>query len=138
MEYEADYFAACFLLPAETFSKDIYSTSINHFINLKKKWNVSIGAMIYRCENLDILTENQIKYLKDQMSYNRFWKNEPLDSVLPLEKPFAHRQAFDLILEHHLATPFDITENIGCYSDEIEEYSFWSQVHYLFMKLQII
>lgn len=124
LEYEADYFAACFLLPAETFSKDIYSTSINHFINLKKKWNVSIGAMIYRCENLDILTENQIKYLKDQMSYNRFWKNEPLDSVLPLEKPFAHRQAFDLILEHHLATPFDIIESIGCYSDEIEEYSF--------------
>ena len=41
LEYEADYFAACFLLPAETFSKDIYSTSINHFINLKKKWNVS-------------------------------------------------------------------------------------------------
>ena len=36
IEKEADLFAVALLLPAITFSKDIYSTSIDHFINLKK------------------------------------------------------------------------------------------------------
>lgn len=124
IEKEADLFAAALLLPANTFSNDIYSTSIDHFINLKKKWKASIGSMIYRCQDLDLLTENQIKYLKDQMSYNRYWKSEPLDNIIPLEQPFAHKQAFDLILDNHIVTEADIIEEIGCEASEIEEYSF--------------
>ena len=124
IEKEADLFAVALLLPAITFSKDIYSTSIDHFINLKKKWKASIGSMIYRCQDLDLLTENQIKYLKDQMSYNRYWKSEPLDNIISLEQPFAHKQAFDLILDNHIVTEADIIEEIGCEASEIEEYSF--------------
>lgn len=124
IEKEADLFAAALLLPAATFSNDIYSTSIDHFINLKKKWKSSIGSMIYRCQDLDLLTENQIKYLKDQMSYNRYWKSEPLDNIIPLEQPFAHKQAFDLILNNHIVTETDVVEEIGCGASEIEEYSF--------------
>ncbi len=124
IEHEADLFAGCLLLPASTFENDIYSTSINHFIELKKKWKVSIGAMIYRCDDLRILTPNQIKYLKDQMTYNRYWKNEPLDNQIPLERPFAHRQAFQLILENQLVTANEIVDSICCNPKEIEAYSF--------------
>ncbi len=124
LETEADMFAACFLLPKETFSQDVYSTSIDHFIQLKKKWKVSIGAMIFRCSDLHILSENQIKYLKDQMTYNKYWLHEPLDELIPLESPTAHKQAFELLLDNNIVTPFDITENIGCSAKEIEEYSF--------------
>ena len=80
--------------------------------------------MIYRCQDLDLLTENQIKYLKDQMSYNRYWKSEPLDNIISLEQPFAHKQAFNLILDNHIVTEADIIEEIGCEASEIEEYSF--------------
>lgn len=124
IEREADSFAACFLLPSSTFENDVYSTSISHFIQLKKKWKVSIGAMIYRCEDLRILTSNQIKYLKDQMSYNKYWRNEPLDNQIPLERPFAHRQAFQLILDNQLVTANEIIDAIGCNEKEIEAYSF--------------
>lgn len=124
IEKEADLFAACFLLPKESFSRDVYSTSINHFIQLKKKWKVSIGAMIYRCSDLGILSENQIKYLKDQMTYNKYWHREPLDDIIPLETPTAHRQAFELLLDNNIVTKSEIVESIGCAADEIEEYSF--------------
>lgn len=124
LETEADTFAACFLLPKETFSRDVYSTSINHFIQLKKKWKVSIGAMIYRCSDLDILTPNQIKYLKDQMTYGHYWKREPLDDQIPLETPIAHKQAFELLLDNNIVTVSDIVDSIGCSPSEIEEYSF--------------
>lgn len=124
LEAEADMFASCFLLPSKTFSRDVYSTSINYFVQLKKKWNVSIAAMIYRCSNLQILSENQIKYLKDQMTYNKYWHHEPLDEIIPLETPVAHKQAFELLLDNNIVTASDVVEGVGCSSEEIEEYSF--------------
>lgn len=39
VEREANWFATSFLLPEISFEKDIYSTSINHFIQLKKMEN---------------------------------------------------------------------------------------------------
>ncbi len=124
LEREANLFAAAFLLPEETFSRDIYSTSLDHFIQLKKKWNVSIAAMIMRCESLDILTENQLKYLNDQLWKRGYRKKEPLDDIIPLESPFAHKQAFKLLLDNNLVTVSEIVEEIGCYASEIEEYSY--------------
>lgn len=124
LEYEADAFAACLLLPKDTFSQDVYSTSINHFIQLKKKWKVSIASMIYRCSDLCILSENQVKYLKDQMTSNKYWNHEPLDASVPLETPTAHKQAFQLLLDNEIVTPLEIIESIGCLPEEIEEYSF--------------
>lgn len=124
LEAEANAFAGALLMPEKSFSKDIYSTSINHFIQLKKKWKVSIASMIYRCQDLNLLTENQLKYLKNQMAYNQYWRKEPLDNEIPLEQPFAHRQAFELLLDNNIVTPSEVVEAIGCESDEIEEYSF--------------
>lgn len=124
LEHEANLFASAFLMPEETFSRDIYSTSLDHFIQLKKKWNVSIAAMIMRCESLDLLTENQVKYLNDQLWKRGYRKREPLDDVIPVEYPFAHKQAFKLLLDNNIVTVSQLVDEIGCYASEIEEYSY--------------
>lgn len=124
IETEADLFASAFLLPKETFSRDVYSSSIDHFIQLKKKWRVSVACMIYRCEALGILTPNQIKYLKDQMTTRQYWKYEPLDNEIPVEKPFAHKQAVQLLLDNSIVTPPELVYAIGCEAEEIEKYCF--------------
>lgn len=124
LEHEANQFASAFLMPEETFSRDIYSTSLDHFIQLKKKWNVSIAAMIMRCETLDLLTENQLKYLNDQLWKRGYRKREPLDDLIPVEQPFAHKQAFKLLLDNHIVTVTEVIDEIGCYASEIEEYSY--------------
>lgn len=124
IEDEAHRFAGAFLLPKDTFSNDVFSTSLDHFIQLKSKWKVSISAMIHRCNDLNLLSINQIKYLKDQMTFRRFWRNEPLDSTMPVEKPYAHKQAIMLLLDNNYITPSEFVESIGCYPSEIEEYCF--------------
>lgn len=124
LEDEANRFAGAFLMPECTFSKDIYSSSIEHFVQLKGKWKTSIVSMIYRCENLGILTDNQIKYLKNQLTARRFWRREPLDNTMPIEKPFAHKQAIKLLLENDILTEYDLVESIACNAEEIEEYCF--------------
>lgn len=122
LEYEANRFAGAFLLPRDSFSKDVFSTSIDHFIQLKAKWKVSISAMIYRCKALGILSENQIKYLNDQMTQRNYWRHEPLDATMPVERPFAHRQAVNLILDNNIIQASDFVTAIGCLPDELEDY----------------
>lgn len=122
LEDEAHRFAGAFLLPKESFEKDVYSTSLDHFIQLKAKWKVSISAMIKRCETLGLFSYSQIKYLKDQMTRRGYWRHEPLDSEMPIEKPFAHRQAVSLILNHDIISPGDFVRDIGCLPEELEEY----------------
>lgn len=124
LENEADRFAGAFLLPKESFSKDVFSTSIDHFIQMKAKWVVSIGCMIYRCDTLGILSSNQIKYLKDQMTTRVYWRKEPLDREMPVEKPFAHKQAILLLLENGIITPGQLVEETGCSAEEIEQYCY--------------
>lgn len=124
LELEANMFAGAFLMPGQTFEKDVFSSSIDHFIQLKYKWKASIASMIYRCEALGILSNNQIKYLKDQMTKRSYWRREPLDNEMPVEKPFMCKQAIQLLLENNILTPGQISEDIGCYPEEIEEYCY--------------
>ena len=124
LENESDRFAGAFLLPKESFSKDVFSTSIDHFIQMKAKWMVSIGCMIYRCDTLGILSSNQIKYLKDQMTTRVYWRREPLDREMPVEKPFAHKQAILLLLENGIITSGQLVEETGCSAEEIEQYCY--------------
>jgi transcriptional regulator len=124
LENEADRFAGAFLLPKDTFSKDVFSTSIDHFIQMKAKWKASISCMIYRCDTLGILSSNQIKYLKDQMTTRVYWRKEPLDNEMPIEKPFAHKQAIMLLLDNNIITPSQLIEKTGCSAEELEQYCF--------------
>jgi len=51
--------------------------------SLKPKWKVSIGVMIKRLENLDIISEDEAKRL--WINYNRrgWRREEPLDNDIP-------------------------------------------------------
>lgn len=82
---QADLFASAFLMPIDIFSKDIRSTSLIYLENVKRKWGVSLGAIIYRCEKNYLMSQHQIDYLKRQMSVNRYWKHEPLDDVITIK-----------------------------------------------------
>lgn len=122
LEDEAHRFAGAFLLPEESFLKDVYATSLDHFIQLKAKWKVSMSAMIKRCETLNIFSSSQIKYLKDQMTRRGYWRHEPLDSEMPIEKPFAHKQAVSLIIENDIVSPSKFVQDMGCLAEELEQY----------------
>ena len=39
-------------------------------------------------------------------------------------QPFMCKQAINLLLDNNILTPFQISEDIGCYPDEIEEYCY--------------
>jgi len=80
-ERQANTLASAFLLPEETFKIDIsyYPTNLDYYTYLKKKWNVSIKAMIYRTHKLNIITSSQYQYLMRQYAKNGWNSGEPDD-----------------------------------------------------------
>jgi len=48
-------------------------------LDLKKKWRVSMQAMMYRARQLDVITGNQFSYMMRQVSKNGWRKHEPGD-----------------------------------------------------------
>jgi len=121
LEKEANRFAAAFLLPEESFTKEIMSTSLDHFITLKKRWKVSLSSMIYRCETLGILSERQVLYLRKQLSKFGYRKREPLDDELLPEEPTVLTEAINLLIDKGVLFKNDLLDNIKLPQDELEQ-----------------
>jgi Zn-dependent peptidase ImmA (M78 family) len=82
IEKEAFAFAAEFLMPANDIMHDLryintIKLNIEMLLRLKRKWKVSMNALLKRAEDLNVLTKNQTKYLWMQMSKNGFRTKEP-------------------------------------------------------------
>ena len=109
-EDEANAFAAAFLLPAKAFGNDVaaYPNRLGHYIELKRKWNVSIAAMIMRAYALGYLSANQYSYLMRQMSAKGYRQIEPLDDSVEYKHPCALKQSINLLLEKGNMSGFDI------------------------------
>lgn len=112
IEKEADRFASSFLLPAATFPLEVFSTRLAAFVELKKRWKVSVAAQIYRCSYLGVLSEDQVLNLRKQLSANRWRKTEPLDDVIPVEKPTVMAKSLQLLLDTRAKSVADILGGI--------------------------
>lgn len=101
---QADRFAAAFLLPATSFPKDVHSTSLSSLELIKGKWGAALSTILHRCEDLDILSDNQISYLKRQMTAKKYWYKEPLDDVITINGPEILRDAIFMLIENRIVT----------------------------------
>lgn len=81
MEKQANIFAGAFLLPRKKFSMTVsaYPTTLDYYRELKKKWKVSMQAMMYRARQLGIISANQFQYMMRQISKKGWRLKEPGD-----------------------------------------------------------
>jgi Zn-dependent peptidase ImmA (M78 family)/DNA-binding XRE family transcriptional regulator len=121
IEKEANRFASAFLLPRSSFSQEIFSSSLEQFMELKKRWKVSIQAMIYRCDDLELLSENQILYLRKQINHLGMTRRDSLDEIIPIEKPVIFEKAIIGIIENNLLSKADFEEKLGLSGKNIEK-----------------
>jgi Zn-dependent peptidase ImmA (M78 family)/transcriptional regulator with XRE-family HTH domain len=120
LERQANYFAGAFLLPRETFSREVVSTSVYYFLKLKERWRVSVAAMIYRCKELAILSKSQVEYLWRQLSAKGMRKEEPLDKAFLAEKPSVLSAALNMLIEHRVQTRSQIREALSLNPADLE------------------
>ncbi|MFJ7310825.1 helix-turn-helix domain-containing protein [Peribacillus frigoritolerans] len=102
IEDEANYFASSFLLPADTFSEELISHNLDYYLLLKKRWQVSIQAMIFRSKELNIINEHQAAYLWKQIAKKGWRTKEPCDDQLIIEEPSLLKDAIELLVSHQV------------------------------------
>lgn len=105
-ERQANMFASAFLLPRDTFGREVeqYPTDLNYYRFLKNKWKVSMQAMIYRTHQLGIISTNQYQYLMRQFSKNNWRTVEPDDVVGQLNESI-FQGAIDCLFDNRILTP---------------------------------
>lgn len=121
LERQADYFAACLLLPKESFMKDLYHYNrIEFYIELKKKWKVSMGAMIVRAYHLGVINYNQYQYLMRQMSSKGYRTSEPLDDLINISRPTVLEKAIKLLLTNDILTSKEILDYLELPKEKVD------------------
>ncbi|MFB4331366.1 helix-turn-helix domain-containing protein [Paenibacillus sp. CR_12] len=102
IEQEANDFAAAFLLPRESFLRDvsIHPNDLNYYKLLKKKWGVSIGAMVMRAYKLGVINDGTYQYMQRSISHKGWRTKEPLDDLKDLRDPVSMKQAVELLIEN--------------------------------------
>lgn len=115
-EKQANMFASALLLPKETFSKSVlaYPTNIDYYLALKKKWKVSMQAMMYRARQLDIISTNQFQYMMRTMSKKGNRTHEPGDKPGEIGDTI-FQAALDMLFEGGYLTVRELLKEFGRY-----------------------
>lgn len=120
IEKQANRFASAFLLPRETFSREVLGSSVAYFKSLKARWGVAIAAMAYRSRDLGILSDNQFSYLFRQMNAQRIRKVEPLDDAFSVNRPGVLAEGLRMLVEHGVYTRSQIEASLGLNLRDVE------------------
>lgn len=129
IEQEANDFAAAFLLPKESFLRDvsIHPSDLSYYKLLKKKWCVSISAMVMRAFKLGAINDGTYQYLQRSISQLGWRKQEPLDNIKEVNNPVGMRQAIELLIENEFITGSEFMERLSkhyglsLFEEEVEE-----------------
>jgi Zn-dependent peptidase ImmA (M78 family) len=121
-EREADQFASALLLPRATFPNEVYTTRLDGFVSLKRRWLVSIQAMIIRCRDLGLIDADQTLNLFKQISFRKWRTREPLDDpkIVQLEQLRLLRRAVELVLEGNRKHPEQIVGDLALNAELLE------------------
>lgn len=84
---EANVFAAAFLMPETDIIKDLDSKmDVEELGLLKNKWMVSMQAILYRAEDLNVITENHKRYLVNRFNELKIRRREPKELDVTIER----------------------------------------------------
>lgn len=125
-EKQANMFASAFLLPRDRFIKDVqaYPTDLKYYLWLKKKWKSSAQSMMYRANQIGIVSDNQFQYMMRQISKHGWRLKEPDDVPFYLNENI-FQGAIDLLNEERILTPASLMRlfkryGVTLYASDIE------------------
>lgn len=118
--HEANAFAAELLMPAADILPDLEKgITLPLLGELKKKWKVSMIALVYRADDLGLLTPNQKRYLIQQFNQLNIRRREPPELDIAAEKPSL---IHTLTEQYRQRQGLGMTEMAALLSLEIGEY----------------
>lgn len=127
LEDQANSFAAAFLLPKNQFFNELKDPlNLEFYKELKKKWKVSIAAMVMRARQLERINNSQYIELVKSMNYRKWRTREPLDNQWKLQETILFKKSIDMLKNSNILSGSQIVYEISkygipMYSEDIEE-----------------
>jgi Zn-dependent peptidase ImmA (M78 family) len=124
LEQQAHRFAGAFLFPQRAFLAEVGAPTLYYFSDLKRRWGMSIAAMIFRAFDLGIVDDNEKSALYHNMARRR-WRGvlrEPFDSHqdMPLEKPRMLKRGLEVVVGSGIFGRSTIKSSLALPQTEIE------------------
>jgi Zn-dependent peptidase ImmA (M78 family) len=92
ISHEANEFAAEFLMPEKDIKGDFKDgVTLNILADLKRKWKLSMQALLYRANDIGVITDNQKRYLINQFNSMNIRRREPAELDIARENPMKLR-----------------------------------------------
>src|SRR5690606_22977689 len=98
---------------------EFYSTNITHLSELKKRWGVSMTAIVKRAEDLDILSQESVTSFYRRNP--RIKSKEPLDDQILIETPSFPKNGLKAILDADLVSVEYLKSQLPFNDRDLEE-----------------
>ena len=117
-EEQANSFASAFLMPeSDLLAKAYRIYSINHLIDLKSRWKVSLMALCYRLHKVGLLTDWKYREHCIRITQNGFNRSEP--NAINREQSVVWNKVLNALWSDQ-QTHYDIPSELHLPIDEIE------------------
>ena len=93
--------------------REFYSTRMKHLEGLKARWRASMQAIAHRAKDIGIIDDHQYILFRKQISFNRWNKDEPLDSKIPLEQPTWFLKCWRILTDKKIVREVGLEEELG-------------------------
>ncbi|QJI34601.1 helix-turn-helix domain-containing protein [Pseudomonas sp. ADAK13] len=113
LESQAHRFASAFLLPSESFLREVRWPTLDTLLALKPRWKVSVAAMVRRCLDLKIINDTTTTRLWKARSARGWVKGEPLDGDFDFEKPQLLSRGVKMLIENKVLSRSQVRQLLG-------------------------
>ncbi|MGY2260203.1 helix-turn-helix domain-containing protein [Pseudomonas sp. SDO55104_S430] len=113
LESQAHRFASAFLMPAESFLREIRWPTLDTLLALKARWKVPVAAMVRRCQDLEIINETTTTRLWKARSARGWVKGEPMDGDFDFERPLLITQGVKMLVENKVLSRSQVRQLLG-------------------------
>jgi Zn-dependent peptidase ImmA (M78 family)/DNA-binding XRE family transcriptional regulator len=140
IEEQAKYLACAILLPYRSFAAEVFSLSLDGLLTLKPRWRVSVGAMIMRAHQLEMLSDEAAQRLWKYRTMRGWHRREPLDlpTETPIEEPRLLKRSIEMIVQANVRSKTDLLETDICLgASDVEQLASLSP-HYFFESATVV
>lgn len=121
-EKEAFRFGAALLFPERPFRRQFwaaYQAGWGGLRSLKRRWGLSLQAIVYRARQLELINAAEYRKLNKQIAA-RGWKTDEPDEP-PVEEPELLREALSTLEREEDVTPTDLAQGLSWHLDTLEQ-----------------
>ena len=119
LSHEANVFAAEFLMPEKDIYKDLHDLSLPKLGDLKRKWKVSMQSLMYRASDLELITDNQKRYLTQQFNQQKIRRREPKELDIKIEP---YKLVRDLMTQYRTKQKLSVAKMAAFFHLETEDF----------------